>query len=64
MTTEWIVEALDKLNDGTFTASTASDESDSVATFHCNVDTTQDRNVGSGWVVEMHLLQIYVTVHH
>ena len=64
MTTEWIVEAFDELNDGAFTASTTSDESDCVATFHCNVDTAQDRNVGSGWIVEMYLLQIYVTVHH
>ena len=64
MTTKWIVESFDELNDGAFTAATRTDESDSAATFHRNIDASQDRNVGSGWVVEMHLLQIYVTVHH
>ena len=64
MTAEWVVEALNQLYDGAFPAATASHQRHSVASLHADVDASQHRDVGSGRVVEVNLLQVDVAVNN
>lgn len=60
-TTNGVVKPLNKRNDSTLSASTSSDESESLAGFKRGSEALQDRNAGSGRIMELDIFKANLT---